>query len=106
MSEVHHAKGEALKVKDGNISYARVWFYLFHLIFYAMMAIMWIWEDNVTYALGAFAVAFCVAPLILLVRCERCKCLLFRKGKENFGFPTADYVFQGKNCPKCGMSRV
>lgn len=45
------------------------------------------------------------AVSIMLIRCENCSTLLYRKNKKEHGFPSATFLFPGTKCPVCGVER-
>lgn len=51
-----------------------------------------------------FVFGFC-SVFLMLIRCENCLTLLYRKDKKEHGFPSIAFLFPEKRCPVCGIER-
>ena len=47
---------------------------------------------------------FC-SVFLMLIRCENCGTLLYRKDKKEHGFPSFAMLFPDTTCPVCGIER-
>jgi hypothetical protein len=89
-----------------NRSLARIKFYACHLFSTLCIILIMISDVGSTWTNLFFLGAFLSAPLILMIKCEGCGGLVYRKGKEGFGYVDADYFIQPEKCPRCGLERV
>lgn len=53
-----------------------------------------------------FSILGFIGVYLMLMRCENCGTLLYRKDKKEHGFPHHLFLFQPKKCPVCGVDRV
>lgn len=47
---------------------------------------------------------FC-AISTMLIRCENCDTLLYRRNKKEHGLPSPAFLFPATKCPVCGIER-